>query len=167
MGIIKRAAILALLLLLIFFLISLLLPRDVSVIRSVEFSGTASCPENMIRDFANWPQWFPAIKNGSASLHPISTARANLLLEDGTQSAIVLHPDSLAFDVSSGRQPRVVFSFFTHVRQDGLKRLNLVVTTRLGWYPWERLKGIFIEKLAGPQYEAALENIINSCAQQE
>jgi hypothetical protein len=27
------------------------------------------------------------------------------------------------------------------------------------WYPWEKAKGIFLDKVSGPQYEAALANL--------
>jgi len=31
--------------------------------------------------------------------------------------------------------------------------------TRLHWYPWEKFYGIFIDKLSGPGYEAALNGL--------
>ena len=44
--------------------------------------------------------------------------------------------------------------------------LNLVVNTALSWYPWDRLKGVFMDKIAGPQYQLALDNIIKACKEE-
>jgi hypothetical protein len=33
------------------------------------------------------------------------------------------------------------------------------VLTKLKWYPWEKFYGIFIDKLTGPGYEVALNNL--------
>jgi hypothetical protein len=30
------------------------------------------------------------------------------------------------------------------------------VNTYFKWYPWEKIKGIFLDKISGPQYESAL-----------
>jgi len=33
------------------------------------------------------------------------------------------------------------------------------VNTTLDWYPWKKLAGIFLDKIAGPQYADALRNL--------
>ena len=33
------------------------------------------------------------------------------------------------------------------------------VLTKLKWYPWEKFYGIFIDKITGPGYELALNNL--------
>jgi hypothetical protein len=33
------------------------------------------------------------------------------------------------------------------------------VLTKLKWYPWEKFSGIFIDKMTGPGYETALNNL--------
>jgi len=42
-------------------------------------------------------------------------------------------------------------------------RVNMVVNTNLKWYPWEKMKGIFLDKISGPQYEEALKNLKDYC----
>ena len=42
---------------------------------------------------------------------------------------------------------------------EGQTRLVWNVNTELGWYPWKRLGGIFLDKVSGPQYEAILQNL--------
>ena len=32
---------------------------------------------------------------------------------------------------------------------------------KLKWYPWEKMYGIFVDKLTGPGYEAALNGLKN------
>ena len=37
------------------------------------------------------------------------------------------------------------------------------VNTDLGWYPWKRIQGIMMDKLTGPEYELALQNLKKVC----
>jgi len=33
------------------------------------------------------------------------------------------------------------------------------VNTKLKWYPWKKLAGVFMDKIKGPQYETVLQNL--------
>ena len=41
----------------------------------------------------------------------------------------------------------------------GQTQLTWNVNIELGWYPWKKFGGIFLDKVTGPQYEAALQNL--------
>ena len=38
-------------------------------------------------------------------------------------------------------------------------KADWIATTHLHWYPWEKFYAIFIDKLTGPGYEAALQGL--------
>ena len=43
--------------------------------------------------------------------------------------------------------------------KDGQTQLTWNVNTLVPWYSVEKVKGIFLDKISGPQYEAALMNL--------
>lgn len=145
---------------------SFLLPRKISVAKSVPVQSGGDCPMEMVLRFDNWPRWFPAIKDSISSLKILSEKRAELQGDKGSTASIELYGtarDSFGFTITGKSGLLVQFAFFLHAEKGGDHRLDLVVNTEMAWYPWERLKGVFIDKLAGPMYLAALENIVKAC----
>ena len=45
------------------------------------------------------------------------------------------------------------------VQEQGNMQVQWTSITKLKWYPWEKFSGIFIEKMSGSGYEAALASL--------
>ncbi len=166
MKVVKLTLIIGSLIILLLLSMALLLPRKISIAKSVPIQGGSDCAMEMVLKFENWPKWFPAVKEGSSSLKKISETRAEMTGSIGKPVAIELYGsarDSFGFTIAGKSNPPVQFSFFIYQEKNGGHRLDLIVNTILPWYPWERLKGVFIDKLTGPQYQLALDNIVKAC----
>lgn len=151
------------------FLASMLLPRKISIVKSVDLTGNKECAGKMVQQFANWQKWFPAIKDGSSSINIISDQEAEMTNASGKKQHVQLFQndaESFGFQLSAGSASPADFTFFIQSDKDGGMHLNLVVNTALSWYPWDRLKGVFMDKIAGPQYQLALDNIIKACKEE-
>lgn len=167
MEIIKRTLLIAAVLLTILMLFALLLPRNISIIKFTEIAGDPNCASELVGNFDGWQQWFPAIKDNDSQLEATSAESAEIRTPRGVSSHVQMitrQKDSVLFHITSGKQD-AEFLFLFQEGGQGHTKINMIVNTRLKWYPWERAKGIIIEKMTGPQYEAALENIRQACAQ--
>lgn len=167
MEIIKRTLLIAVVLLTLLMLVALMLPRNISIIKFTETTGEPDCASELVGNFDNWSQWFPAIKENDSKLETESSQSAEIRTPRGATSHIQMvtqKKDSVLFHITSGKQD-AEFLFLFQEGNNNTTKINMIVNTRLRWYPWERAKGIIIEKMTGPQYEAALENIRQACSQ--
>jgi hypothetical protein len=71
-------------------------------------------------------------------------------------------PENIEISVSEENEKRKTYQFILLPNAEGQTRLVWNVNTELGWYPWRKLGGIFLDKVTGPQYEAALQNLKNA-----
>lgn len=166
MQLIKRTVIIALLILGGLLGFSLFLPRKISIARAVELPIGSECPSERIAHFSNWHQWFPALKSNISTIEVLSDSSAILKNNFGMETqlkALSSKPDSLVFHLSSGNSNPVEMVFMLQTVNNNHTVLHLVVNTELEWYPWQRLRGIFMDKVVGPQYEEVLENIRKAC----
>ncbi len=152
--------------LIVIFLASFLLPSKVTVSKSVLINASQDKVEKEIEDFNNWKNWYPAFQNENVSVisNPIKPGFINSVSVTDTTGKISY------FDlVSSGRDTiniiatqsstKINYQFILTPHIDGQTQITWNVNVLLGWYPWEKVKGIFLDKIAGPQYEVALLNL--------
>ncbi|MDP4285129.1 MAG: hypothetical protein Q8891_11945 [Bacteroidota bacterium] len=120
-----------------------------------------------IRDFNNWKNWYPAFQNENVGVihNPAKPGIINsvsLKYENGKQinlNLIESKTDTLVVAVESLSSTKVNYQFILTDFPNGQTQLIWKVNASLGWYPWSKLKGIFLDKISGPQYEEALKNL--------
>ena len=71
-------------------------------------------------------------------------------------------PDTTVIAVESASSTKVNYQFILSANSNGQTLLIWNVNTFMGWYPWRKIKGIFLDKITGPQYQAALVNLKKS-----
>lgn len=157
-------------LLVLVLLFALLLPSKISIVKTTEINATKVEIISEINDFKNWPHWFPVLKGGLAAIEVLSPEKAVITRKDGGKMDLLMiarSPDSVRVQISARRSSVVEFNFIVQPESSGLIRLNLIANTTFQWYPWEKAKGLFIDKISGPQYEEALDNLRKQIEEKE
>ena len=144
-------------------LFSLLIPSTVRVSRVVLINGTAGEVYAQVANFQNWKNWHPIFTDELASINlgPVSSG--------DSVYRIVHHGSEVILQLLSKDSAVIRFLLKTENKNDidngivitKLSEMKAVqvewrAETKLHWYPWEKVYGIFVDKLAGPGYEAAL-----------
>lgn len=149
-------------------LLSLLMPSKVMTVRSVVVHAADSIIISQITDLQNWEHWHPLFMNGnkptmshpSAGINAFATWNSNekqnrlLITETGANHVKLVLARAGENDVTN------IIST-NPVSDSSAVQLEWRVLTKLKWYPWEKFYGIFIDKLSGPGYEQALNNLKN------
>ncbi|MBC7890050.1 MAG: hypothetical protein H7Z13_19405 [Ferruginibacter sp.] len=150
-------------------LFSLLIPSKVMVSRGVLINNTSSAEVyRQVANFENWKQWHPIFAIDSADLYRHPPAIAG----NGSSFHIIHHHQDIAIDLVSADTSSVKFLLLakgenniendiviTQLSAQQSVQVEWRAITRLHWYPWEKFYGIFIDKLTGPGYEAALNGL--------
>ncbi|HEY5367945.1 MAG TPA: SRPBCC family protein [Hanamia sp.] len=151
----------------VIFFVCLLLPSKVTVAKSVEINASSIEVRNQIEDFSQWKNWYPAFKEKDSTgvQQPVSKNNLNsvtftdtkgnkitLVLADTTQTEIKIN-------LVSSSSVKVDYQFILKPKSDHETELIWNVNTYLGWSPWKRIEGIFLDKFSGPQYEGALKDL--------
>ncbi len=150
-------------------LLSLLIPAHVKVSRIVVINNTTSQKiYQQIAWFDNWKKWHPIFTIDSAKMnwHPpaiVGKDSGCIILHRGKEVIIKL----IAADSSS------IKFFLQYEGQNDIEN-NIILTplpnqqavqvewqaiNELHWYPWDKFYAIFIDKISGPGYEAALNGL--------
>lgn len=157
-----------LLILCFLFVITLFLPSKVTVSRSIEINTSVADVGREIKDFNNWKNWYPAFMDkeisisiaGSQNVSPINTAT----LRDKQGHEIMFHivsnsMDSIIVELQPNNKKAIKYQFIISRHSAGYTQVVWNINTDLGWYPWERIQGILMDKVTGPGYAAALQNL--------
>lgn len=151
----------------IIFLISLLLPSHVTVLKYVEINAPTEKVMNQIVNFEEWKNWYPAFKDenisviknsspknvlSSVTLIDVNGKSVNLNLLDTSQHIIDI-------GLQSSSLTKVNYQFVVVPKINKQTQLTWNVNIDLGWLPWKKIQGIFMDKFSGQQYQMALENL--------
>lgn len=163
---IKKLIIVGAIILTMMMSIGLLLPRKISIAKAVVITGETDCATGLISDFKQWPQWFPVLKENLGEQQILSDDDSRIVTNAGGEINFHFQKrtgDSIRLLMSSPAANPMQLLFVIRREGDGPKRLNLIVNTTLKWYPWERIKGVFLDKITGQQYQEAIDNIAVHC----
>jgi Polyketide cyclase / dehydrase and lipid transport len=149
-------------------LLSLLITANPRVARMVVIN-TASKEKVMaqLTDLANWKNWHPVLKSDSVSVSygKITSgpgASCDITYNGKTTHVAITAVDTASVSVEltatgeSDISNQVVVTYIPSMNQ---VKADWIATTHLHWYPWEKFYAIFIDKLTGPGYEAALQGL--------
>ncbi len=151
-------------------LFSLLIPSRVRVSRAtVIYNVTMAEVLKQTAHIENWINWHPVFKSDSAKLTCPDTS--NVIIKTCT----ILHRGSIAqLSVTAVDTASVKFDLrakgendisnelvFTSLPEQHSIQVEWRAITKLQWYPWQKVYGIFIDKLTGSGYEQALDGLKN------
>ena len=144
-------------------LLSLLFPSGPQVQRTVLITGRpADTVMHYLSDMRQWPTWHPLFTTGGGVITSVT---------ENTLSCQVRQQKVIFSRVQSGNHTvevmiraadehpiscRITCTPLPDLQQ---VRVDWVATHHLSWYPWQKFYAIFLDKLAGPGYEAALEGL--------
>lgn len=151
----------------VIFLVSLLLPSKVTVTKSVEINATQEKVRDQVINFGNWKNWYPAFTDENIKViknPPSQNILNSVTLNDKQGKDITLDMvDSsrniITINLQSSSSAKVYYQFFLIPKINNQTQLTWNINTDMGWYPWSKIRGIFLDKVSGPQYQAALDNL--------
>lgn len=148
-------------------LFSLLMPSRVMTVRSVVVHADVKAVFDKVSDLSAWKYWHPVFMQDSASVHlsnPSSGVHAfaawrtgnkqNRLLITGMQQGSIT-----ATLYRDGKPESDNIISVTSLNDRNNVQAEWRVVTRLGWLPWDKFSGIFVDNITGPGYEKALDNL--------
>lgn len=148
-------------------ILSLFIPSKLMVTRAVVINARADKVFNEISNLQNWKNWQPVFTNDSTSIkfdtdvtgisnscEWISKGRNNRMFITDKKN------NSIAVTLSRERENDVLNTIRILPLADSSQvQAEWNVLIKLKWYPWEKFYGIFIEKITGEGYEAALNSL--------
>ncbi len=145
-------------------LLSLLFPAHPRVQRTVLISGASEkSVMQRVADLRAWPRWHPLFTSGAVRIDATPTAGAlRGHARDKSIQFILQQSDSTAAEIlirAAGERDIRCRISCTPVPGMEQLRVDWVATHELAWYPWQKFYAIFIDQLAGPGYEAALQGL--------
>jgi len=149
-------------------LITLFLPSKITVSRWINIDANQSVVAAEIDDFANWKNWYPAFQNQNINIElsqKNDTPSVTLTNENGEKIVMVLSKSSMQninIRLLGDDRNSKIYRFILLSNNKGQTQITWNVDVELGWYPWKKLGGIFLDKIIGPSCEAALENLKKS-----
>jgi hypothetical protein len=149
-------------------LISLLIPSNVKVSRMVVINNTTiNRVYRQTADLTNWKNWHPMFKPGVAIIN-----FGNITTGKNASCDIVYNNKTTHLKITAADSSSVKFLLQSKGENDIENNIILNAMplpqsvqvewrtiTKLHWYPWDKFYAIFIDKMAGPGYEAALNNL--------
>jgi len=148
-------------------LVSLLMPSSVVTVRAVTIHAKAEQVFSEIADLKNWKHWHPLFIKDSSAIRLSEPSSGNNAYAEWNSS-----DKKNKLQITAVQQEHVELSLMRTSENDVNNMISVTslndsnniqvewrVLTKLKWYPWEKFSGIFIDKMTGPGYEAALNNL--------
>lgn len=161
---IKIFLVLLIVIVLLLFSLSALLPSKVSVARSVTINAPISSVHEKISNLSEWPKWNSYFIDSSKTVYTQLPGKKGFLLEDkaGRKMEFELSsvtPDTIHISLKITGKHSSDYEFVLRSIDNRRTFLIFIVNTTVGKYPWEKIQGLMLDKLMGPQYETSLERL--------
>ena len=151
----------------IIFVISLLLPSHVTVLKYVEINAPTEKVMNQIVNFEEWKNWYPAFKDENISVIKDSSPKnvlSSVTLKDVNGKSVSLNlldtsEHIIDIQLQSSSLTKVAYQFVVVPKINNQTQLTWNVNIDLGWLPWKKIEGIFMDKFSGQQYQMALDDL--------
>lgn len=149
-------------------LLSLLITSNVRVSRATVINNTSiDKPYQQIVDLKNWKNWHPIFKTGVAVINfgnitVGKNASCDIVYNNKTTHLLITGTDSssIKFILQSPGENDIENAVnFTPLTSPKEIKVEWRALTKLHWYPWEKIYAIFIDKISGPGYDAALNGL--------
>ena len=149
-------------------LLSLLITSNVRVVRTTVINNTTiDKAYQQVVDLKNWKNWHPMFKKGVATIYFNSNsigknAGCTITYNNKTTHLLITATDStlVKFILQSPGENEIENAIsFTPIITSTDIRVEWRALTKLHWYPWEKFYAIFLDKITGPGYDAALKSL--------
>jgi hypothetical protein len=149
---------------LIFLGISLVLPAKIKVERSISIRAKPKAVKYQILNFRNWPNWHPYLQTGEKIKISLSRNEKKMELTDNKGKKLAYQfvselNDTIVFSHSDRKNHFTGYKFIVSRDPKNGTFLVLAVEADFGHDRWKRLEGILVDKVTGPHYELALQNL--------
>ena len=157
---------LSIIIIMLFFgVVTLFLPSKVTVSKSVIINATGNEVAKEIETFENWKDWYPAFQKQNTSIKTLQKGDSSFVtLNDGTRTKLSLSmikqtPENFEIILSEENKNNITYQFILLPGRTGRTEVTWNINITLPWYPWKKITGIFLDKITGPQYQEALQNL--------
>lgn len=148
-------------------LFSLLMPSKVMTVRSVVIHAKSDKVFSEIADLEKWKHWHPVFMQDSTSMHFSETTSGVHSFAEWTTNGkknklliVEVLPGQLKATLTRPGEHEINnYITVTPLKDSNNVQAEWTVITKLKWFPWEKFSGIFIDKMTGPGYENALNNL--------
>ncbi len=148
-------------------LLSLLMPSKVMTVKTVVIHSKPAIVFDELADLGKWKHWHPLFIQDSSTIHiSIPSSGVNAYAEwssTGKKNKLqITEVLTNQLKTSLSRKGENVVNNIisvTSLKDSNNVQVEWRVITKLKWYPWEKFSGIFVEKMTGPGYETALNNL--------
>ena len=149
-------------------MLSLLIPAHVKVSRITVINNTAiNKIYKQIADLKEWKNWHPVFKPGVAVINfgtitEGNNASCDIIISNKTTHLIINSADSFSVKFilqSQGENSIENNIILTPLPAQQAVQVEWLAINKLHWYPWDKFYAIFIDKISGPGYEAALNGL--------
>ena len=146
-------------------LITVFLPSHITISKWVTINANGNAVAAQVNNFNNWKNWYPAFQNKEITVNISEQNKKSVAtLTNKNQKKVKLSllkssPENITVFVSEENGNSKTYQFVLSPNGSGQTQITWNVNMQLGWYPWRKFAGIFLDKVTGPQYEAALQNL--------
>lgn len=146
-------------------IVSLLMPSKVVTTRTVSMKATPAEVMQQVQNLNNWANWHPLFSDPQLRINQNPEGRIATWTLNGKANSLQLVKASTEQAVfhltSSGQNAQENRISVLHYKDSGAVQVEWSALTQLKWYPWEKFSGIFVDKITGAGYEAALNELKN------
>ncbi len=154
-------------------ILSLLIPSKVITVRSVVVHVPPGRIMEQIANLKNWKNWHPVFMKEPGVIYsePSTGVKAFAVWTSNEKVNKILiteiNESGIKFLLVRKNEKDVENILSVRPTQDstGLQ-VEWKTLTHLKWYPWDKFAGIFVDKMTGPGYEAALTSLQQYLEQQ-
>ncbi|MBK8711966.1 MAG: hypothetical protein IPL97_08860 [Niastella sp.] len=145
---------------------SLFIPSKVVSERGIQIHATDERIMAEIGNLHNWKHWQPVFKTDSAQIKikDGTLSQTASWMAKGKEVKINLYdrtPQSVKFTISREGELDIDNGIILLPVEESQssKQVQWRAITHLRWYPWEKLSGIFTEKISGPSIDSSLQSL--------
>lgn len=142
-------------------LISMLIPSTIMTAKSTTLQCDSTKLFDAVSNLQNWKKWHPVFVADSNKI-TIANNTATWTSKNNTNKLVVTKSTYPAVDFllqRDGENDMENTIYVNRVEEGGNMQVQWKSIVKLKWYPWEKFAGIFVEKLSGAGYEAALASL--------
>lgn len=148
-------------------IMGLLMPGHVIISKAEPMTGDSMKIFEQLSDLKKWKNWQPVFKADSAQVsYSEITDGVNSYAEwttNGKKNRLLItekkYPVVKISLQREGETDVVNILSLMPVQEQGNMQVQWEAITKLGWLPWQRFGGLFIERMSGPGYETALQSL--------
>lgn len=144
-------------------LISMLIPSTIMTAKAVTVQCDSTKLFSVVSNLQNWKNWHPVFVADSNKITITDAGNTATWSSTGKENKIVItktaYPEVNFLLQREGENDMENTIYVNRVEEAGNMQVQWKSVVKLKWYPWEKFAGIFIEKLSGAGYEAALASL--------